>query len=82
MKDGSVGFITVLRDINKRLVMKPFPLPEMSTIRQELEGLTHATTLELNMGTILLDDMSQVSTYPLSRYKPIIWSLSRTLEGN
>ena len=27
-------------------------------------------------------DMSQVSTYPFSRHKPIIWSLSRTLEGD
>ena len=26
--------------------------------------------------------MSQVSTYPFSRYKPIIWPLIRTLEGN
>ena len=27
-------------------------------------------------------DMSQVSTYPVSRHKPIIWPLIRTLEGN
>ena len=27
-------------------------------------------------------DVSQVSTYPFSRYKPIIWPLIRTLEGN
>ncbi len=27
-------------------------------------------------------DVSQESTYPLSRHKPIIWSISRTLEGN
>ena len=27
-------------------------------------------------------DMSQVSTHPISRHKPIIWSLSRTLEGD
>ena len=27
-------------------------------------------------------DMSQVSTYSLSRHKPIIWSLRRLLEGN
>jgi hypothetical protein len=26
--------------------------------------------------------MSQVSTYPLSRHKTIIWPLIRTLEGN
>ena len=27
-------------------------------------------------------DMSQVSTYPFSRYKPIIWPLIRVLKGN
>ena len=27
-------------------------------------------------------EVSQVSTYPFSRYKPIIWPLIRLLEGN
>ena len=30
----------------------------------------------------MLLDMSQVSTYPFSRYKPIIWPLIRSLEDN
>ena len=40
--------------VNKRLVRKPFPIPKistvLSTVLQELEGFTFATTLDLNMG--------------------------------
>ena len=34
---------------------KPFPLPKISTVLQELEGFTFATALDLNMGYIPLD---------------------------
>ena len=45
------------REVNKLLVRKPFPLPKISTVLQELEGFTFATALDLNMGyyTIRLD---------------------------
>ena len=36
--------------VNERLVRKPFPLPKISTVLQELEGFTYATALDLNMG--------------------------------
>ena len=38
------------REMNKRIVRKPYPLPEISTVLQELEGFQWATSLDLNMG--------------------------------
>ncbi len=42
--------ISDFRELNKRIVRKPHPIPKISTILQELEGFTYATTLDLNMG--------------------------------
>jgi hypothetical protein len=55
-----VGTISDVRELNKRIVRKPYPIPKISTILQELEGLTYATALDLNMGyyTIRLDPMA------------------------
>ncbi len=49
--------ISDFRELNKHIVRKPYPIPKMSTILQELEGFTDATALDLNMGyyTIRLD---------------------------
>jgi hypothetical protein len=49
-QDRTVRFLTDFREVNKRLVRKPFPLPKISTVLQELEGFTYTTTLDLNMG--------------------------------
>ncbi len=64
-KNKTVRFLTDFREVNKRLVRKPFPIPKISTVLQELEGSTYATTLDLNMGyyTISLDpDASNICT--------------------
>jgi hypothetical protein len=60
-------------EVNKQLVRKPFPIPKISTVLQELEGLTFATALDLNMGyyTIQLDpDASKICTviFPWTKY--------------
>ena len=49
--------ITNFRELNKRIVRRPYPIPKISTTLQELEGFTYATALDLNMGyyTIRLD---------------------------
>eukprot|EP00804_Cyclotella_cryptica_P020627 CCRYP_003437-RA/>CCRYP_003437-RA protein AED:0.32 eAED:0.45 QI:0/0/0/1/0/0/2/0/227 len=65
-KDNTVRFISDFREVNKRLVRKPFPL-------KELEGFTFATALDLNMGyyTIRLDpDASKICTiiFPWGKY--------------
>jgi hypothetical protein len=49
-KDHTVHTISNFRELNKRIVRKPYPIPKISTTLQELEGFTHATTLDLNMG--------------------------------
>ena len=64
-KNNTVRLLSDFRQVNKRLVRKPFPLPKISTVFQEIEGFSFATTLDLNMGyyTIRLDtDASRICT--------------------
>jgi hypothetical protein len=59
-KDLTMQIISNFRELNKRIVRKPYPIPKISTTLQELEGFTYATALDLNMGyyTIRLDSMA------------------------
>jgi hypothetical protein len=59
-KDSTVHTISDYRELNKRIVRKPYPIPKISMVLQELEGFTYATALDLNMGyyTIRLDPMA------------------------
>ncbi len=64
-KNGTVRFLSGFRELDKRLVRKPFPLPKIKTILQELEGFTFAIALDLNMAyyTIRLEpDASRICT--------------------
>ena len=56
-----VRFLTDLRQLNKRLVRKPFPLPKISQIIYEIEGILWATALDLKMDyyAIKLDPEAQ-----------------------
>ena len=49
--------ISDFREFNRQIVRKPYPVPKISIILQELEGFTCAVALDLNMGyhTIKLD---------------------------
>ncbi len=72
-KDSTVRTISDFRELNKHIVRKPYPIPKISIILQELEGFTYATTLDLNMGyyTIRLDPMaSKMCTiiFPWGKY--------------
>ncbi len=63
----------IFGEANKRLVRKPFPIPKISTVLQEIEGFFYATSLDLNMGyyTIRLDlDASKICTiiFPWGKY--------------
>ena len=49
-KDNIVRFITDLRELNKRIVRKPYPLPKIQDLLLKLEGFTYGTSLDLNMG--------------------------------
>ena len=57
----TVRFVPDFGEVNKRLARKPFPLPKITTILQEVEGFKYATSLDLNMGyyIIRLDADSQ-----------------------
>jgi hypothetical protein len=64
-KDKTVLFLSDFWEVNKRLLRKPFPIPKISTVLQEIEGFSNATALDLNMGyyTIRLDpDASKICT--------------------
>jgi hypothetical protein len=72
-KDKTVCFLSNFREVNKRLVRKPFPIPKISTVLQETKGFSYATALDLNMGyyTIRLDpDVSKICTiiFPWGKY--------------
>jgi hypothetical protein len=61
----SYGLLAILGKIHKWIGRKPFPIPKISTVLQELEGFTYVTALDLNMGyyTIRLDpDASKICT--------------------
>ena len=71
--DKTVRFISDFREVNKGLVRKPFPIPKICAVLQELEGFTFATDLSLNMSynTIRLDpDASNIFTiiFPWGKY--------------
>jgi hypothetical protein len=59
-KDMTVQTISNFRELNKRIVRRPYPIPKISTTLQKLEGFTYATALDLSMGyyTIRLDPMA------------------------
>jgi hypothetical protein len=68
-----VRTISDFRKLNKCILRKPYPIPKISTILQELEGFTYATALDLYMGyyTIRLDSMaSEMCTiiFPWGKY--------------
>jgi hypothetical protein len=72
-KNRTVCFLSNFWEVNKRLIRKPFPIPKISTVLQELEGFTFAMALDLNMGyyTIRLDpDASRICTiiFPWGKY--------------
>jgi hypothetical protein len=64
-KNETVCFLNNFWEVNKRLVRKPFPIPKICMVLQELEGFSFTTALDLNMGyyTIRLDsDASKICT--------------------
>ena len=60
-KDKTVCALGDFREVNKRLIRAPFPLPKVKDLLEDMEGFTYATALDLNMGyfTIRLDPASQ-----------------------
>ena len=48
--DGTLRSLADLRQLNKRIKRKPYPLPKITDLLQKLEGFMWATSLDLNMG--------------------------------
>ncbi len=72
-KDKTVRFLSDFWEVNKRLVRKPFSIPKIRMVRQEIEEFSFATALDSNMGyyTIRLDpDASKICTiiFPWGKY--------------
>jgi hypothetical protein len=53
-KNRTVRFLSNFWEVYKRLIKKPFPIPKIHTVLQELEGFTFATALDLNMGYYII----------------------------
>jgi len=73
-KDGSVRFISDLREINKRILRKPYPIPHIQDLLLKLEGFMYATSLDLNMGyyhIVLSPDARKICTIvtPFGKYE-------------
>ena len=49
-KDDKMRWMTDLCELNKRIKRKPYPLPNIHDLMLTLEGFTHATALDSNMG--------------------------------
>jgi hypothetical protein len=49
-KNGTVIFISDFRRLNEELKRKPYPIPKIAQMLQELENFAYATSLDLNMG--------------------------------
>ena len=48
--DGSLRSLADLRELNKVIKRKPYPLPKITDMLQRLEGFMYASSLDLNMG--------------------------------
>ena len=45
-----------MQQVNKRIVRKPYPLPKINDMIQELEAFQYTTALDLNMEYIIPSD--------------------------
>jgi hypothetical protein len=59
--NAGLRFICDLREINKRLVRKPYPLPKVQDLLRKIGKFKYATTLDLVMGfyNITMDEEAQ-----------------------
>ena len=49
-KDSTVRFISDFRELNKGILRKTYPIPNIQDLLLRLEGFCYGTTLDLNMG--------------------------------
>ena len=49
-KDSTVRFISDFREMNKRILRQPYPIPKIQDLLLRHEEFRYGTTLDLNMG--------------------------------
>ncbi len=49
-KNKSVRFLINFREVHKCVIHKPYPIPKISPVLQELSGFNYTTTLDLITG--------------------------------
>jgi RNase H-like domain found in reverse transcriptase/Integrase zinc binding domain/Reverse transcriptase (RNA-dependent DNA polymerase) len=67
-KDGRVRFITDYRELNKRIRRKPWPMPHIMDLIQDVGSYRYVTALDLSMGYYhfkLDKELSDMSTFML-----------------
>jgi hypothetical protein len=82
-KDGRVRFITDFRELNRRIRRKPWPMPHITDLLQDIGPYTYVTALDLSMGFYhfeLSDETSEMATFMLPfglfKYKRLPMGLS------
>jgi hypothetical protein len=61
--DTSLRSIADLRELNKRIRRKPFPIPKIQELLHKLKGFRYATSLDLNMGYYHIKLTPKASSY-------------------
>ena len=61
--DTSLRSIADLRELNKRIRRKPFPIPKIQELLHKLKGFQYATSLDLNMGYYHIKLTPKASSY-------------------
>ena len=49
-KNGTIRFTSHFRELNKKIKMKPCPIPHIHDLLLKLEGSKYTTSLDFNMG--------------------------------
>jgi hypothetical protein len=73
-KDSTVRTVSDFGELSKHIVRKPYPIPKISMILQELEGFTYATALDLNSLSAMDGRTIQLKTSFV-----VLWNLAKFL---
>ena len=68
-KNSTIRILTDLRELNKLIRRKPFPIPKVQEMLLNLEGFTYATSIDLNMGTWATTTLD----YPQGQVDSVLW---------
>ena len=73
-KDGRVRVITDFRELNKAIIRRPWPMPHIADMIQDIGKYSHVTALDLSMGYYhlrLTEELSEMCTFmlPFGLYK-------------